>query len=117
MLHVLLANEGVIDSEAATVIEGRVQVRRTHNLAVSVLMAAFRNGRLRLQVLNDNGVARAHLEAINLNAPAEEDLNSLLIAHLDVWLHCEALSVPEVVEVALADPLVNLLRVELVLGT
>ena len=70
----------------------------------------------RLQVFNDDWIARADVEGVRLRALAKEERKCLLSADLDVRLHLDAFASPEVVQVALAEPLFGPLSVELMLG-
>ena len=70
---------------------------------------------LLVEMLDDDGVARADLEAVLLDALAEEELDCLLLAHFYVRLHLDALTAPKIVKVLLAEPLLARLHVELVL--
>ena len=59
-----------------------------------------------IQMFNNNGLIRTDFESISgLHAVSKEHLNGCLITKVDVWVHTDAVSAPEVVQVALADPL------------
>ena len=70
----------------------------------------------RLQVFNDDRIARADVEGVRLGALAKEERKCLLSADLNVRLHLDAFASPEVIQVALAEPLFGPLSVELMLG-
>lgn len=106
----------MVGTEASAVVKGRVKVTWANDLSVVVLVAAFGDVSLSLEVLDNDRVARANLEAIGLDTLAKEQLDSLLLANLDGRVHGEALAVPKVVQVALADPLFGPLCVEQVLS-
>jgi len=80
-----------------------------------VLMSAFRGGCL-VQVFDNDGVPRAHVEAIRFDAFAKEEGNGLFIADLHMLINLDALTVPEVIKILLAEPFLGSLSVELVLG-
>lgn len=68
------------------------------------------------QVLDDYGVTWADFEAVRLDTFAQEEINGLFIANLQMRVHLDATTLPEVVQVALTEPFLRRLRVELVLG-
>ena len=114
MVEVLLADERVIHLEAATVLEGLAELCDRHmSLLVSKMMMILRSVMMCLlvEMLDDDGFARAHLKAVLLDALAEEEFDCLLIAHFDVRLHFDALAAPEFVKVLLAEPLLARLHV------
>lgn len=120
MVEVLLADELVIHLEAATVLEGLVELRDLHLISlmlVNTMPLLFRSMMMCLlvEMLDDDGVTGADLEVVLLDALAEEELDCLFLAHFDVRLHLDALTAPEIVKVLLAEPLLARLHVELVL--
>ena len=75
VLQVFLADKLLTDLEAATMAEGILQVflRHTLDTVVCIFPASWLKVlRLRLEVLNDNRVARADLESVNLHAFTKE---------------------------------------------
>jgi len=125
--HILFTDELVMDAEAAAVVEGVIEVTRAHQGAmlvpVAVMGSVLTVGEggfvvlvLVAKVLNNDGLARADPPALSLNTLAQEELNALLVAHINVGLHVDARSLPEVIQVFLAKPLRGRLRVELVLS-
>lgn len=113
MIEVLLADERVIHLEAATVLEGLVELCNCHmSLLVSKMIMILASVMfLCVEMLDDDGFARAHLKAVLFDALAEEEFDCLLIAHFDVRLHFDALAAPEIVKVLLAEPFLARLRV------
>ena len=112
-MHVFLANECESNTEATATVEGLIQVIWAHRLSISVFNAALWDLRLSwCKGLNDNGGTWTRFEAFNLNALSEEYSDCLFIAKRG--LIDDALATPEVVKVALADPLVKCRCVELV---
>lgn len=83
---------------------------------MSVVVAILGNFILRLEVFNNDRLSGAHLEPIRFGTLSKEDLNGLLVTELNRWVHREALTVPEVVQVTLADPFFGPFRVDQVLG-
>ena len=93
VVHVLLADELVIDAETASMLEDLVEVARAHQLAMGVPVAVLRCVHVNMmimvivvfvtEVLNDDWVAWADLEAISLHTLAQENLNGLLVTQLD----------------------------------
>ena len=51
----------------------------------------------RLQVFNDDRIARADVEGVRLGALAKEERKCLLSADLNVRLHLDAFTSPEVI--------------------
>ena len=105
LIHVLLADKLMVDSEAAAVLEDIVQVTWAHGFAVLAFVAAFWDLFSCLQMLNHDRITWAHLEAISLHALAKEHVDSLLVTEFNVRLHGKALTSPEVFEILLANPL------------
>ena len=93
VVHVLLADELVIDAETASMLEDLVEVARAHQLAMGVPVAVLRSVNIDMmvmmivmlinKVLNDDWVAWADLEAISLHTLAQENLDGLLFTQLD----------------------------------
>ena len=114
VVKVLLADERVINLEAATVLEGLAELcDRQMSLLLSKMMMILSSVMMCLlvEMLDDDGFARAYLKAILFDALAEEELDCLLIAHFDVRLHFDALTAPKIVKVLLAEPFLARLRV------
>ena len=105
LVHVLLADKLMVDSEAAAVLKNIVQVTRAHGFAMLAFVAAFWDFFSCLQMLDHDRITWAHFEAISLHALAKEHIDSLLVTKLNVRLHGKALTSPEIFEVLLANPL------------
>ena len=113
VVEVLLADERVIHLEAATVLEGLAELcDRYMSLLEGKMMMILRGVMMCLlvEMLDDNGFARANFKAVLFDALAEEEFDCLLIAHFDVRLHFDALAAPEIVKVLLAEPFLARLR-------
>ena len=76
-----------------------------HNFIMLINMTAFWD--MSVHVLNHNGVRWANFKAVNLCALSQEESNGFFIADLKTWLHHEALTVPECIQVRLAEPLAS----------
>ena len=102
-VHVILANEGLINLKATTVLKWCIQVLDYWRLHFGLMTS--------LQMLYNDWLIRAHFESISgLHAVSQEHLDSNLVAQIDMGIHTETVAVPEVVKVALADPLGRSLR-------
>ena len=55
-------------------------------------------------MFNDDRVTGAHLERISVHALPKKNVDTLLLAELNVRIHSDAITGPEVVQVLLADP-------------
>lgn len=71
--HVLLTDETVISTEAATMIERLVEITWAHQVTMGVMVAVLGNMLLRLEVLNDDRLTGAHMERVSLDTLAKED--------------------------------------------
>lgn len=124
--HVLFANKLVMDAEAAAVVKGAVKVTRAHQFTVLVSVAIAGRGLITVrrfvlflvmtEMLDNDWVAWANFPAIDFNTLAKEEVNALLVTDLNAWLHVDAGTFPEVIQVFLAKPLRGVLGMELVGG-
>ena len=115
MIDIFLADELVIDFEAGSMLESLVKFLNGYCMMThwfDMLMV----GSMRLKMFDDNWVRWADFEAFRLDALAEEERDCLLVTDFDMSVHLDAFTAPEVIQVALAEPLLCCFGVELVLG-
>ena len=98
VINVLLANEHMIDLEAATMDKQLCHFVLVHTLSVTVVVlpaSMTQVLRLRLQMFNDYRLAWADVETIDFDTLAKEKRNSFLILNLNMRVHMDTLTFPE----------------------
>lgn len=88
---------------------------RAHDLVMLVEMAAFRD--VSVHVLHNDWVRWTDVKRIYFGAFSQEEVDSMFVTNFKPWIHPDAFSVPEGVEIWLAEPLVATLNMVLVLGS
>ena len=62
VIHIFLTNELTIDMETTAMLEGRVEISRTHQFTMGTSIATFMV--ISFEVLNDNWVTGANFKAV-----------------------------------------------------